>query len=432
MTEFLNSFELNQGRFLALLEKLINSAGSVQNNPSQGLVPKEEIMADYVLEALNPYLKENGGVIEAKKITYTEGRSNLVIKYPGTTDRPVSLVGSHFDVVPANPDVWKRNPFKFELEGDKMWGRGTTDCLGHVALITTIFGQMAEENIKLDISVYAVFIASEECPTPNVGVDVMLENGELEMIKSGPVVWCDASDSQPCLGTASTFVWHITATGKLYHSGFPNKTVNAAELAMDTVHAMQDHFYKKFPPHTQEEKFRFSSPSSLKPTQMSLPGHGSFNQIPELARISGDCRLSPFYEIENAMEEMNKFVEDLNRNLESVPGRGPSSYKVDGIDSSIAISIDSPFMRGVYVDVESPGYKALSSAVESVRGELKPYSVCGSLPLVGDLKKGGLDLQMIGFGLVATYHANDEYALLSDFLDGGKVLARFLAKMNVS
>jgi hypothetical protein len=32
-------------------------------------------------------------------------------------------------------------------------------------------------------------------------------------------------------------------------------------------------------------------------------------------------------------------------------------------------------------------YAALVEATKTVRGEVKPYSVCGSLPLVGDLKE---------------------------------------------
>ena len=44
-------------------------------------------------------------------------------------------------------------------QGDKMYGRGTTDCLGHVALITDIFLQLAEKKPKLKFKVVSVFIA---------------------------------------------------------------------------------------------------------------------------------------------------------------------------------------------------------------------------------------------------------------------------------
>jgi len=67
------------------------------------------------------------------------------------------LSGSHMDVVPANPEEWTKgtfpdfvrristltcpnvDPFKLTIEGDKLYGRGTTDCLGHVALLTDLF-----------------------------------------------------------------------------------------------------------------------------------------------------------------------------------------------------------------------------------------------------------------------------------------------------
>ena len=46
------------------------------------------------------------------------------------------------------------------LQGDKLYGRGTTDCLGHVALITELFIQLAQKKPKLKYSVVAVFIAT--------------------------------------------------------------------------------------------------------------------------------------------------------------------------------------------------------------------------------------------------------------------------------
>jgi acetylornithine deacetylase len=36
------------------------------------------------------------------------------------------------DVVPADPQNWERDPFTLEYDeaSDKLFGRGTTDCLG--------------------------------------------------------------------------------------------------------------------------------------------------------------------------------------------------------------------------------------------------------------------------------------------------------------
>lgn len=56
------------------------------------------------------------------------------------------------------------------------------------------------------------------------------------------------------------------------------------------------------------------------------------------------------------------------------------------------------------------------------------YSIARSPHLtIPDPAQSGMDLQMIGFGLMATYHGNNEYALLSDMKDGVKILSRFIA-----
>ncbi|GFH22923.1 predicted protein, partial [Haematococcus lacustris] len=35
------------------------------------------------------------------------------------------------------------DPFSLTRDGDKLRGRGTTDCLGHVALLTQLFRELA-------------------------------------------------------------------------------------------------------------------------------------------------------------------------------------------------------------------------------------------------------------------------------------------------
>ena len=54
----------------------------------------------------------------------------------------------------------------------------------------------------------------------------------------------------------------------------------------------------------------------------------------------------------------------------------------------------------------------------------------GSLPLVHDLKSAGFDIQLIGFGLMSTYHADDEHCLLSDMKDAASILAKLIKKFH--
>ena len=64
--QVLANCELNESRFLKLLDELISESKYLQNNPSQGLTPREDLASEHVLEALNVHSKENGGPLEVK------------------------------------------------------------------------------------------------------------------------------------------------------------------------------------------------------------------------------------------------------------------------------------------------------------------------------------------------------------------------------
>ena len=63
-------------------------------------------------------------------------------------------------------------------------------------------------------------------------------------------------------------------------------------------------------------------------------------------------------------------------------------------------------------------------------GSVAPYSIGGSLPLVRDLKRGGFDIQMTGFGNMSTYHADNEFCNLSSMEKGFRILLGVLARLN--
>jgi hypothetical protein len=72
MTSFENNslagLKMNEARFISLLSKLVGESRYLQNNPSQGLIPKEELACNHLMDALRPYMVENGGVLEVQKI----------------------------------------------------------------------------------------------------------------------------------------------------------------------------------------------------------------------------------------------------------------------------------------------------------------------------------------------------------------------------
>ena len=287
----------------------------------------------------------------------------------------VSFVGCHLDVVPANPDDWDFNPYELSVHGDELRGRGVTDCLGHVALVTELFKQLAISKPQLKVNVAGVMIANEENSSlQGIGIDELVRRGMIAHLKKGFVYWVDSADKQPCIGTAGMVPWQLKAKGKLFHSGLPHQAVNPMEMAMEAVKYMQDRFYQDFPPHEDEAKYNFVTCSTMKPTQWHYPG-GGVNQIPAECTVCGDCRLTPFYSAEKAANSLKSYVDTLNKDINQLPKRGPvSKYTLpdQNITGTLELTIMGEKMSGVACSIESDGHKVLVEATAEVLWPLHP------------------------------------------------------------
>lgn len=421
----------NEDAYVSLLEKLVGETKHLQNKPPH-LIPQESLVGNHVEQFLKPHLKENGGVLTMERIEYAKGRNNIIITYPGPDDKVVSFVGSHMDVVAANPEEWqKADPFKFKREGDQLFGRGTTDCLGHVALLSVLLAHIAETKPKFSFTLVVVFIANEEnAEIPDIGVDGLVKNGKMAHLKKGPMFWIDASDKQPCIGTGTMMPFELLAKGRQGHSGLPFDAVNSLILAYEALMEMMRKFHNDFPAHPKEKDYGFKGPSTMKPTMWEHPP-GAINQIPGQAKISGDIRATPFYDPEEIKKAVAKYVDEINANIGKLPMRGPNFfYEVSDTKGRIEFKWLGTVHRGIACNLESPGFKAISKATTEVLGECKPYSITGTLPLVYDLKEEGFDLQVTGYGLSKYYHGVDEFCNLSDMKKGFAVFSRVLALLN--
>jgi acetylornithine deacetylase len=163
---------------------------------------------------------------------------------------------------------------------------------------------------------------------------------------------------------------------------------------MDTVSYLQNKFYEFFPRHNQEDVYNFITQSSLKPTRISS-STGATNIIPGECMIEGDIRLAPFYDVETARQQMEKWVLEINNNphilLPFVDGsagngtsttiihRGPLSKYIlsheEELKGKIHLTWTARGENGVAVNLQSPGYNALRDATQEIIGSVVPYGI---------------------------------------------------------
>lgn len=444
-----DKWELDSECFVELLTKLVGEGKYLQNWPSGGYIPEEDRAADHILEILRQHAEEGGPIsVEHVHINPKKHpkRGNIILRYPANAPKDstvVSFVGSHLDVVFANPENWEREPFKMTVEGDNIYGRGTTDCLGHCALLTNLFYQLATKKPDLNgLRVVGVIICDEEAGGSTgedmVGVEGLQKEKYLEDLIHGPMIWLDCADKQPNVGSGGLVQWELTCTGKMSHSGFPQKAINAIELGNDALVEIQKDFYKSFPVHPKESEYGFESTSSFKASRAFCPD-SSINQIPGKYTLQGDVRLIPFYRITDAMKVLQESVNRLNNTeaLEKLQGNhGPDSKYVLYDDGKKVVQqgkLELKFLcdpvQGIACSLDSSGFTALAEATKKVIGHVKPLADTGTLPLVADLKDAGFDVQTVGYGVEDAYHANNEFARISDYQQGFQVLCNIIQSL---
>lgn len=109
------NLNFDENMFVHTLGSLIGEAKHLQNNPPAH-VPCESKAIAVVRKVLDPLSTEHGGLLKITQVEYKPGRGNLIVEYPGSSDKVVSFVGSHLDVVTADPATWDRDPFKLTRE----------------------------------------------------------------------------------------------------------------------------------------------------------------------------------------------------------------------------------------------------------------------------------------------------------------------------
>ena len=100
----------------------------------------EDQICDYLAKLL-----ESAGY-ECRKIEFAPRRTSLVAKIGSCSHtKPSICFTGHVDVVPLGARSWSHDPFAGVIEGDKLFGRGSSDMKSGVAAFVVAAMQMAQK-----------------------------------------------------------------------------------------------------------------------------------------------------------------------------------------------------------------------------------------------------------------------------------------------
>ena len=137
-----------------LLQHLIRNACVNDGRPTSGGETRS-------VDVLESYL--HGPGLELTRYELAAERANLVARIEGSDrNAPTLLLMGHTDVVPANPDRWRRDPFGGELVDGEVWGRGAIDMLNLTASMAVALKRLAADGFTPAGTLVYLAVADEE------------------------------------------------------------------------------------------------------------------------------------------------------------------------------------------------------------------------------------------------------------------------------
>jgi acetylornithine deacetylase/succinyl-diaminopimelate desuccinylase-like protein len=206
--------------------------------------------------------------------------NNVYAETNFTSGEGAFLINSHFDTVPPTPR-WVRNPLHASLEGDRLYGLGTSDDKGSVASILSVLGKLSSCRFrKLEV----LFSNYEDNSTildgeTWLGTPYFLKYNHLEST-SGVNVEGTVENGRfmVSIGCGGRVGFTVTTLGKEAHSSDPRLGRNAIYDMMKVIETLR----------------------KLPPARMVVDGHEAYTELNvSLIRggiainiVPGDCEIT--------------------------------------------------------------------------------------------------------------------------------------------
>jgi len=275
-----------ENRITALLADLVQ-INSINRTLSDG--PGEREIAEFADRHLTALQ------LDAQIQNVGPNQSNVVAVVPGKDRQRSLLLNAHLDTVGVEG---MDDPFTLRPEGDRLYGRGTYDMKGSIAIMLLLAEYLTRHAPPLDILLSLV--SDEE--DKSTGMEYLVQKW-LPQVTPAPVGGIFLEPTEEDIGVCHKgFTWYeLTVAGKAAHGSRPEQGIDAIlplRSAMEELSSIQDELQNRTPdpllghPAIHSSIIRGGSELSVIPSRScfqwerrTLPDESPIDFTAELERI---------------------------------------------------------------------------------------------------------------------------------------------------
>ncbi len=357
------------------------------------------VLIDYVQSLLADHGIESELTFDAQK-----NKANLFATLGGGGGPGIVLSG-HTDVVPVDGQAWDTDPFAAQVIGDKLYGRGSCDmkgfiaiCLGHVDHIL---------NAKLDTPIHFAFSYDEEVGC--LGVGGLIKELAKREVQPRACIIGEPTSMGVVRAHKGMLSKHCRVRGKSSHSSLTHLGVNAVAMAAKTI-AYIDAVAERI---AREGPFDdgFTPPHTTLHAGV-IRGGTVNNIIPNLCEFEFEIRNLPDHAPLPLFEEVERYVaETLIPKMHAVSAETGFDWET---------SSDYPGMNTDEKDA------VIGMASKLLHSDDKPDDKPGKVSYGtegGLFQKAGIPTVICGPGSIEQAHKPNEYVELSQLAVGERFIS---------
>ena len=251
------------------------------------------------------------------RLTFDEERTKANLwSTIGPADRSGIVLSGHTDVVPVDGQDWASEPFRVDRRDGRLYGRGTADMKGFIAVLMAHAARMAETNLRTPLTFALSFDEEVGC----TGVKHMI--ADLHNVPTPLAVIVGEPTSMGIVGGHKGGQGYtLRITGVDGHSSDPDagaSAIVAAARIIGHLERMQERF------RTEADPANGFTPPFTTVNVGRIEGGVAHNIIPLHCDVLVSFRNTPDVDLRTVADEMSAFIRDeIEPDLKRVsPGAG--------------------------------------------------------------------------------------------------------------
>ena len=379
----------------------------------------EEVQAYCISLGLEPVLTFNDTTdTEHSSNKANQSKANLFVSVPaggGLADTASATIkggivlSGHTDVVPVDGQDWLSDPFKAEIRGDKLYGRGACDMKGFIACALNLLPQAValSQQGQLRKPLHLALSFDEEVGC--LGAPLMLEELSQRGINPDYCIVGEPSSMKMVVAHKGISVFRCSVHGKSAHSSLTHQGINAISYAAKLI-GFIDELASQLAQSDQVDPM-FDVPYSTLSIG-TIEGGTATNIVPNLCEFTFDYRNLPSMGTQDILPVIKQRITELNQQMQQVDSQ--TGIKIEQLESVPAMT-----------DTESEALQQLIAGLvqSSVRHKVA-YATEG-----GQFTNAGIATVICGPGSIEQAHKADEYVELAQLAECDDFLQKLLQSL---